>query len=653
MTRSSARLAALGFTLACAAVLTLSPSPAQDLPSGPERILSFQSEITVSTDGSMQVHETIKVRAAGEQIRRGIYRDFPTDYRDRLGNRYVVGFEMLEATRDGQPENYRVESRENGKRVYLGRKSVLLSPGEYTYSITYRTTRQLGFFPDHDELYWNVTGNGWAFPIEGAAAAVNLPAGIRPAAILLEGYTGPQGSLGKEFEASIDPQGRPTFTTTQPLGPAEGLTIVVSWPKGFIAPPTREMKIRWFLEDNRSTLVGLAGLLLLLGYYFVAWVMVGRDPERGVIMPLYAPPAGFSPAAVRYVTEMGYDQRVFGAAIINMAVKKYLSIQEKNGAFTLVRGSADSSTLSPEEKAAADKLFGDRNRIELQNTQHAQIAAAIAGLKTWLRLHLEKIYFLTNQRYLIPGLAFSTLLLAAVALAAPGESKITAGFMTIWLTGWSVGVLFLLSQVIQAWRGVGSGGTGRRIVSAGGAIFLTLFSLPFLAGEVFGLYVLATATSPAVIVILLLVAGTNFLFHHLMKAPTRSGRALLDKIEGFKMFLAATEEDRMNILYPASRTPELFEKYLPYALALGVEQAWSEQFASVLAQAGQSGKTYSPAWYSGTGWTNLGAVGFASSMGSSISGAISSSSHAPGSSSGGGGGGSSGGGGGGGGGGGW
>ena len=291
MTRSFARLAALGFTLASAAVLTLPPSAAQDLPSGPERILSFQSEITVSTDGSMQVKETIKVRAAGEQIRRGIYRDFPTDYRDRLGNRYVVGFELLDATRDGQAENYRVESRENGNRVYLGRKSVLLSPGEYTYSITYRTTRQLGFFPDHDELYWNVTGNGWVFPIERATAVVNLPAGIRPAAILLDGYTGPQGSLGKAFEGSVDPQGRPTFTTTKPLGPAEGLTIVVSWPKGFIAPPTREMKIQWFLEDNRSTLVGLAGLLLLLGYYFFTWVRVGRDPERGVIMPLYAPPA--------------------------------------------------------------------------------------------------------------------------------------------------------------------------------------------------------------------------------------------------------------------------------------------------------------------------------------------------------------------------
>jgi uncharacterized membrane protein YgcG len=640
--------------LACATVgLRAQDSPEELIA---ERILDFRSEITVNADGSMVVRETIKVKAAGEQIRRGIYRDFPTRYRDRLGNYYTVGFEVLEALRDGQPENYRVESEGNGKRVYLGQKNVYLDPGEYTYLIAYRTTRQLGFFPDHDELYWNATGNGWAFPIDKATAVVTLPSGVQRTAILLEGYTGPEGSLGKALEASVDAQSRPIFVTTRPLNPAEGLTIVVSWPKGFIAEPTREMKIHWFLEDNLSTLVGLAGLLVLFGYYFVAWLWVGRDPAKGVIMPLYEPPEAFSPAAVRYVTEMGFDHRTFAAAILNMAVKRYLTIQENDGVYTLVRGKADKGRLSPEEKAVADKLFAADDRIELRNTNHARVSLGIEALKTWLRLNLEKHYFLTNRRYLIPGLIGSALLLVIVALSAPGEQKIIAGFMTVWLTGWSVGVFFLVSQVIRAWRDVRSGSTGQRIASAGAATFITLFSLPFIAGEIFGIVMLGVATSAAVIVILLLAAGTNFLFHYLLKAPTRAGRGLLDKIEGFKMFLAATEQDRMNVLYPPMRTPELFEKYLPYALALGVEQEWSEQFSEILAYAAQRGTTYAPAWYSGSGWRTLGVSGFASSFGSSFSSAISSSSSPPGSRSGrsgGSGGGSSGGGGGGGGGGGW
>jgi uncharacterized membrane protein YgcG len=617
-----------------------------------ERILSFHSDITVNRDGSMLVRENIKVRARGEQIKRGIYRDFPTRYRDRLGNRYVVGFQVLEVERDGRPEPYHTQGLSNGVRVYMGAKSVLLNPREHTYSLLYRTERQLGFFADHDELYWNVTGNGWDFPIDQVSASVVLPHGIKRDAILLEGYTGPQGSLGHAFESSVDAQSRASFITTQPLGPQEGLTIVVSWPKGFIAPPTREMKLRWFLEDNRSTLIGLIGLVVLLVYYLIAWYFVGRDPARGVIMPLYQPPPGFSPAGVRYLVKMGFDHKTFAAAVINMAVKKFLTISEKGGVYTLTKAQADKSVLSPEEKAVADKLLGASPSIELKTANHAKIRAAIEAVKTSLSLREEKIYFFTNRRYLIPGLVFSALLLVFTALATPKEGRFLAAFMTLWVLGWSIGVILLVSQALRAWKSVATGG-GSKVAALGSAVFLSVFALPFLGGEVAGLWLLASATSLGVMVVLAAVAAVNYLFHYLLKAPTRAGRRFLDRIEGFKMFLAPTEKDRLNLLTPASKTPQVFEKYLPYALALDVEQEWAEQFSDVLARAGRDGRTYSPAWYSGTGWHDLGASGFASSLGSSFSGAIASSSSPPGSSSGSGGGGSSGGGGGGGGGGGW
>jgi len=163
------------------------------------------------------------------------------------------------------------------------------------------------------------------------------------------------------------------------------------------------------------------------------------------------------------------------------------------------------------------------------------------------------------------------------------------------------------------------------------------------------------STSFVIALFLILAMMVNYLFFHLLKAPTGVGRKAMDEIEGFKRFLGATEKDRMNMLNPVEHTPQLFEKYLPYALALDVEQQWSEQFAEVLSSASvspeQSGS--GPVWYSGASWNSLAAAGFTSSLGSSFSDAISSSSTAPGSSSGSGGGGSSGGGGGGGGGGGW
>ena len=112
----------------------------------------------------MTVVETITVNSTGNVIKRGIYREFPTRYKDRHGNNYVVDFSVNEVLRDGKPESYHLEGLSNGTRVYIGRKEVFLNPGTYTYTIRYSTNRQLGFFKDHDELYWNVTGNGWSFP---------------------------------------------------------------------------------------------------------------------------------------------------------------------------------------------------------------------------------------------------------------------------------------------------------------------------------------------------------------------------------------------------------------------------------------------------------------------------------------------------------
>jgi hypothetical protein len=237
-----------------------------------------------------------------------------------------------------------------------------------------------------------------------------------------------------------------------------------------------------------------------------------------------------------------------------------------------------------------------------------------------------------------------------------GSLMPVALFMSVWLTGWSFGVYALVSSVIRAWKSVRAAG----VLGVGQAGFLTLFTLPFVAGECVGLGVLIWACGVAAFGIIAATIGMNVLFHHLLKAPTLAGRALMDRVEGFKLFLTAVDGDRLQTLARPDKTPQLFEGFLPYAFALGVEHAWAEQFSQVLAQAAAAGGSgtgtctgYSPSWYSGGGLASFSATDFTSSFSSSFSSAISSSSTAPGSSSGSGGGGSSGGGGGGGGGGGW
>ena len=139
-----------------------------------ERILDFKSDIVVRQDGWIVVTETIKVRSEGQRIRRGIYRDFPTQYTDAFGNNFEVNYEPLSVLRNGDPEDYRVERFANGVRIYFGNANRMLTNGIHTYRFRFRANRMLGYFPEHDELYWNVTGLDWAFPIDQASATIRL-----------------------------------------------------------------------------------------------------------------------------------------------------------------------------------------------------------------------------------------------------------------------------------------------------------------------------------------------------------------------------------------------------------------------------------------------------------------------------------------------
>ena len=631
--------------LVLALLLALAPAALAD-----ERILNYHSDIEVFADGSMQVTETICVRAEQQEIKRGIFRDFPTDYRDRFGNRYRVGFEVVDVKRDGRREDWHIQAITNGVRVYAGNKDVYLERGDYTYALTYRTNRQLGFFEDHDELYWNVTGNHWSFPIDAVTARVVLPGGIPKERLMPEAYTGPLGAKGQDSLASVDDDGSVSFATTRPFGRGEGLTIVVAWPKGYVHEPTRREEINFLLRDNRSWVILLAGLCLLLAYYLVAWVMVGRDPQAGVVLTRYEPPPGLSPATARFVEQMGYDHKAFAAAIVNLAVKGLVDITESGKEYTLKRTDQEAVSLAPGEKAILKHLFRDLkgNAITLEQKQHATIRKALKAHEAALSLNNEKLYFIRNRGWLVPGLLMSGLIFAGVIFALPNQELKASGlFLSIWLAFWTLGVFALGRKVWHAWRSIKSP------LDTLGAIFISLFATPFFAAEIFVAGMLGTQVSGAIPVVLLSAIGVNVLFHYLLKAPTRAGRMLLDQLEGFRQFLDVAEREEMNFRNPPEKTPELFERFLPYALALGVEHRWMERFAGLFGQLAARGEDYRPVWYHGNHWQvhNLG--GFANSIGHSLGAAVSSSSTAPGSSSGSGGGGSSGGGGGGGGGGGW
>jgi uncharacterized membrane protein YgcG len=595
-----------------------------------ERILHYHSDITVLLDGAMAVTETIQVRAEGQAIRRGIYRDFPTDYRDASGNHYRVAFDVLGVQRDGREEFYHTERMKNGVRVYIGQADHHLEPGDYTYTIHYRTDRQLGFFTDHDELYWNVTGNGWEFSIDHASARVHLPAGIERGEITCEAYTGASGVKGENYRAETLDAGA-YFETDQSLDIREGLTIVVSWPKGIVREPTFQQRLVWMLDDNPDLTAALIGLLLLTGFYLLVWLFVGRDPKSGVVIPQYDPPAGISPGAARYISRMGSDDKTFTSALVSLAVKGYLTLEQDGNEYTARRTDKPAGDdLGPGERELLKYLFAKLKlkTVPFKRKYHQRIRSAIAANKVALKDNYNKVYFITNRVWLIPGILITLVTLVASVVFSPNGEAFLAGFMMIWLSAWSVGVYILGRKVYGAWLSADS------TLGYGSAVTHTLFAFPFFIAELVGLGVLFSTISFSLLAVLLIIIAVNTLFYQLLKAPTRAGRAVLDKLEGLRLYLEVAEKDELQLKYPPEKTPELFERLFPYALALDVEGRWAERFTSVFANLESERKPYNPRWYHG-GYLNSQTMGgFASNLGSSLGSAISSSSAPPGSSSG-------------------
>jgi uncharacterized membrane protein YgcG len=609
-----------------------------------ERILRYFSDVQIQKDSSLEVTETIDLRAEHDRINHGIYRDFPTRYRSPHGGQVRVGFTFEGATLDGKPVPASTETIANGIRIKVGDPETYVEVGEHSYVLRYRTTRQVGRFQGYDELYWNATGNGWIFPIDVAEARIRLP---EPAKLgQRSAYTGAQGSTLSDAEVVDESPGDILFRTTLPLEPYEGLTVAVAFPKGVIAEPLASSRMAQYLADYAPPLIGAVGLIGLLGFYFVAWKRAGRNPRPGTVVPIFSPPDDLSPAAMRYVTEMGADNRAFAAALVDMGVRGHIRLSEEDGGWfsgdkTVLERLDSANPLPDEEQAALADLARVNERVEMVQKNHERFSTAKSSLSESLKVRYEGKLFKRNYGWAAAGvIAFATALwlsAAAVVVAVDGAE--------IWRIGVVLGSLAASALLWLAFHETAQGKCLLSMITLGAVAICFFLGMPIIAMALNSGWYL-----PLLLPILALpVVISSFWW---IAAPTREGRAVLDHIAGFKQYLSITEGERLDRMTPPADTPELFEKYLPFAIALGVENRWAERFASVLAAAAAQGQQ-GFAWYSGSSspWSNPGS--FVDNVGSSLASTISSASTAPGSSSGSGGGGSSGGGGGGGGGGGW
>ena len=339
------------------------------------------------------------------------------------------------------------------------------------------------------------------------------------------------------------------------------------------------------LGQNIPAVITAVATLAVCIYYFGVWLFVGRDHSGAIVAISYEPPHNLSPVAMRYLLKKGLDEKGFTAALIDMAARGCIEIQEREDCYVFAPGTAEISSLPEEEKALADGLLKGGFAFELKNENHERVYQAIREMKHRLDILCEGVYFRSHRGYLIPGVLLSAVLMIylALVLSSGSVSAFHALFLMPFVLVWTFVFILLLMYARHAWRS-SAWLKGRPGGMSAGSIRSLLICLVDGVAEGALLVWLAYVTKPWVPIVLLLHAALVLIAYHAIKAPTRAGRKLTAEIEGFRRFICSVEADRLNRLNPPDRTPALFERYLPYAFALDGQEQWAAQFADLASE---------------------------------------------------------------------
>ena len=510
-----------------ASVLTLALCLLLAAPAAAQRTLVIQSldaTIDVDESGTIRVEEVIRPRFTGSW--NGIFRTIPVQYRTPQGLNYTLRLDV-DAITDDEGRALKYES--SRERHY--RKLKIWVPGATdttkTVKIRYHVTNALRFFDEHDELYWNVTGDEWEVPIESASALVRLPGGV--SGVRATAFGGAYGSTQQSDVTIADDGVR--VATTEGLGMREGLTLVVGWNPGVVRRPTAVERTVNVVYSNVPLVIPPLVLLAM----WRLWRARGRDPELAPIATQYEPPDQMTPAELGTLVDGKPDMRDITATLVDLAVRGYIHISETkeerlfgllsnaNYTFVVKKPRTDWPALKTHERDLLEAMFGSVDSVALSHLKN-KFYKHLPGLKNDLYGMLVRRGYYTGR----PDRVRLLYIVAGIVLGA---------------------LIGVISSVV-----------------------LTSLAMQPVAGIVAGI-------ASGLIVIL---------FGWFMPSRTVRGTREVENVLGFQEFLSRVEGDRFERVV---KTPEMFEKFLPYAMALGVEDSWAKAFDDIYTQP--------PSWYSG------------------------------------------------------
>lgn len=515
-----------GIALAAIIAARVPFAQAQSDTSG-ESIPQYVVSLSVESSGILHVSEDITYDF-GPDERHGIFRNIPI---------YPSGWPELSVdvqtvTDPASGTTYPFTTGEDSSgdlQVKVGDPNILVT-GTKTYEIDYNVSNAIRSFPDHDELYWNAIGTDWTVPIYEASATVAMPFGIPSSSISTYCYTGAQDSQSQDCTVGSDASGNITVSVPNGLTAYEGLTISVSVPKGYIS-------------NTVTATPGSTGPLSSAAFPFILFIVVWlvifvigivskarlaskravvpKELKHVPIAPYYSAPDDLPPARIGYADNRTFDASDFTSIILDLAVRGFIKIRyiPKDGFFS--REDYELTALKPYDPALPPEC---KPAYDL---------------------------FFGNGGNV-------------VRLSTVGNMMGISSFR-------------LAQQLVQSGFDQAGYGThakidGRMLGSflAGGLVLAGLIRFFALNQP------LVTLALVAVFVVASILMAMKF-----REKFTPQGIELMRKILGYKLFLTYTEADRLKLMDAPKLSPEDFEKTLPYAIALGIEKQWSQQFQSL------------------------------------------------------------------------
>ncbi|MFA6098394.1 MAG: DUF2207 domain-containing protein [Patescibacteria group bacterium] len=503
-----------------------------------EIVDSFETNIEINKDSSFKVTETINYDF-GDGSSHGIYRKIPYSY-SRNSAKYNIRMKVLSVTdENGNAWEYTTSRLGGELSIKIGNSNVYVT-GKHQFNIIYEVQRAINYFSDHDELYWNVTGDKWEVPISSVVAQIFVPGSVNQSDFKMTCYTGAFGSAAQNCQNSVT--GDNIDFNAVDLGAYENLSVVLGWPKGITNKPTSSQQVGWFLADNWPVFIPLFFLIIM----FYLWYTRGRDPKgKGTIVPQYEPVDKITAGELGTVVDERVDLKDISATIIQLAVKGYLKIREveekklfKNSKnYDLIKLKEADDKLLKFEKLVFNGIFDSKKSIN------------ISDLKNKFYVHLKDIkqsmydLVVTDGYFPSDPESVRRIYLGISALILPIGFFIFIGFSNS-LAGFSMIAIGMIAMI----------------------------------------------------------------FSRAMPRRTKKGAEAHEHILGFKWFLSVTETERLKFHNAPDKSPKQFEEFLPYAMALGVENEWAKQFAGIYLTP--------PDWYEGRVGTAFGAWYLASSLGS-------------------------------------